>query len=151
MTILEQIITDIVDTLSDVTIVGGYYHDLEVEVGDGTGTVPRDSLVRVVVGDPIPLENSAHGFDEFHLPVGLAFYAIEGEGSAVPISTRLAQGAADIRKALAVDLHRGGFAINTLLTREKDDYQTEVQPAYVLIKPFIHFRTLYNNPSSLGG
>lgn len=144
--ITERILANIVETLSQVRQASGYYNDLIVEREQQDGNSPRDNLVVVMLGDPQPSKVAPMGFDEFLMPVGILYYAIESQSSPVMISTRLQRGAADIRKALAQDLHRGGLAINTEMNVEKDDYFASASPYSVIVKPFIRFRTLWNNP-----
>lgn len=144
--ISERIVQEIVDTLSQVRQASGFFTDLIVERENQEGNSPRDNLVVVCLGDLQSQKISPMGFDEFLMPVGLIYYAIEPTDSAISISQRLQRGAADIRKALAADLHRGGLAINTEMNLHADDYFASASPYSVLIKPMIRFRTLWNNP-----
>lgn len=144
--ISERIVCNVVETLSAVRQSAGFFHDFIVERELQDGNSPRDNLVVVMVGDPKPSGSAPMGHSEWLLPIGIIFYAIESQTSATAIATRLQRGAADVRKALAADLHRGGLAANTELDVFPDNYNKSMSPYSVLITPQIRFRHLWNNP-----
>lgn len=146
-TIFEQILDNMVETLSRVRLVDGYFNDFIAVREEQFGNSPRDGLVVVVAGDPIP-EPPPFGFEQFLRPVGVICYAIEPEDSVRNISTRLESMAADVRKALSIDLHRGGNAMNTKLdiAQARDEFFKTESPYSVLVKPHIQYRHLRGNP-----
>lgn len=143
--ISDLILQNVEDTLRTVRTVSGYNCDLIVERASQTGNSPRDQLAVVYPGGGIPLPNPAVGHDEYHLPVDIRCFAIKSETSSTPIDRALLLMAADVRKALRQDLHRGGYALNTLFN-EKDELQLSDSPKSVLVLVTIHYRTLWDDP-----
>ncbi len=141
----ERILQNIQEALEGVTQESGCYFTLTVEQEDRLGNSPADGKVVIIAGDPIPQDDAPVMHDEYLLPVGLQAFSIDSEDSDLPVRTRLARLASDIRKAITQDVHRGGIAVNTEFP-EKDDFQQAAAPHYVLVKPHIRYRTLYQNP-----
>jgi hypothetical protein len=143
--ISDLILQNVEDTLRTVRVVSGYNCNFIVERESQTGNSPRDQLAVVYPGDPDPLPAPALGHDEYHFPVGVRCYAIKSESSSTPIDRALLLMAADARKALRQDLHRGGYALNTLFNA-KDELLLSESPKSVLVMVTIHYRTLWDDP-----
>jgi hypothetical protein len=145
--IAELIYQNVVDVLSRISTHAGYLNDLIVEEQRQGGTGPlRDGLVVVACGDPVPQPDAPLMHDEFLLPVGLCAHVIEPEASDPRVLRgRLGSVAADIRRALTEDLHRGGYAVNTEFP-DKDEFNLAGAPPTVIVWPHVRFRTLYNDP-----
>lgn len=143
--IADYILQDVENTLRQVQKVSGYNCNFTVERESQTGNSPRDQLVVVYPGEPEPLENPALGHDEYNFPIGIRCYAIKSEMSATPIDRAMMLMAADVRKSLRRDLHRGGYALNTRFNA-KDEYLVAESPKSVLVMVTVHYRTLWDDP-----
>jgi hypothetical protein len=143
--IADLILKNVEDTLRTVKKLSGYNCDFTVEREKQTGNSPRDQLAVVYPDPPVPLENPALGHDEYDFPVGVRCYAIKSETSATPIDRALMLMAADVRKALRQDLHRGGYALNTKFPA-KDEFLISESPKSILVMVTVHYRTLWDDP-----
>lgn len=141
--IAELVVQDVIASLEQVPT-------LIVEREKQGGNAPaRNGLCVVYAGDPVPeFEKAPCGHDEYVLPVEMLVVAIESELSGVSVSQRLYGHAADIRRQLMQDRHRGGFAVNTEF-RTDDRLNTAESPASVVVKAWIRFRTKFADPYSL--
>jgi hypothetical protein len=143
--ISEQIMENVVATLATVTLVGGYDNDLTVIRPVQRPDSITDGMCVVGAGDPIPANDPPCGFDEFVLPVGVTVFCIEDENSPTPIQTRLYSIAADVRRALKRDVHRGGLAVLTEFDVKDELHELNAPPA-VVVYANVRFRTLYADP-----
>lgn len=143
--ISEKIVQNVLEVLAGVSTAAGYQSDLLVERLDtANGNSPRDGLCVVGAAEPIPQDNAPLMHHEFLLTLGVRVYAIESEASGLTTDARLAALAADVRRALTRDLHRGGYAVNTEFP-DKDELHVQ-PPASVIVWPKVRYRTLYNDP-----
>ncbi len=147
--IAELLIMDVVETLAEISTHSGYLNDLQVEVKKQGGNPPiRDGLVIVDAGDPKPLPTDQNplGFHRFLMTVGVCGYLTESESSDPRVLRgRLSSVAADIRRALSEDLHRGRYA-KANYTDFPDPDEFDIQGGMVIVWPRICFDTLFNNP-----
>lgn len=141
--IADLIVQDVQATLEQVPT-------LTVEREKQGGNSPaRNGLCTVFGGDPVPqFDRGPCMHDEYVMEVGILVTAIESETSGVSLPQRLYAYAADVRKALVADIHRGGFAVNTEF-EARDELNTETKPAGVMVKARVRFRTAYGDPYSL--
>jgi len=141
----ELIVQNVVSTLKKCTLNAGYHFNLIVERENQRGNSPRQGLVVVMAGDPIPQPSPPLLHDEFRIPIGMQGFVMESEVSGRDIETQLRFMAADIRRALRADLHRGALAVNTHF-EAADQFFLEASPKHVLVTVMPQYRTLYNDP-----
>jgi hypothetical protein len=141
--ISETIVENIVTTLAGVTTGNGYENTLTVEREEDPFNQPRDRLAIVCKGKLDARYPPPIGLDEYIFPIGILFYAVQSESDG-PVTEQLYSIAADIRKALMVDVHRNGHAVNTEF--ETDDIDTKSSPPSGIVTAKITFRTLRGNP-----
>jgi hypothetical protein len=111
------------------------------------GDLGRERERAVRAGDRCGDETAVEpplGLDEYTLPVGITVYDCQADSTTTSVMQRLASKAADVRKALMVDVHRGNQVIN--LAFDPDRYYPDENPRSVLITVNCIFRTLYGNP-----
>lgn len=142
--IAELIVQNVVTTLGGVTTGNGYQNTLAVEREKQPFNSPANRLAVVMKGELQPQNNSPLGLDEYVLPLGIVFYVIQSESNEAAITQSLYSIAADIHKVLMVDVHRGGYAVNTEF--ESDDIFSSSSPKSGAVTAKIRFRTLRGNP-----
>jgi hypothetical protein len=142
--IYDRIIKHIVGTLAGVTTGLGFQNTLICVRDTDAGQSPSEGLAVVIGGNPISADLPPLGLDEYRLPVGITVYDCQADSTTTSVMQRLASKAADVRKALMVDVHRGNQVIN--LDFDPDRYYPTENPRSVLITVNCIFRTLYGNP-----
>lgn len=144
----EQIIDNIVETISTVRPENGFLTTLKCVREIQPGHVTEDGLVVVIGTLYESIDNAAHMHAEWHMKVGLECYAIEPTESEIMIERRLRRIAADVKRALLQDLQRGGVAINTTFT-DPDVIEVHGTPPSIGVTVRVHYRTLWNDPYRL--
>lgn len=142
--ISELIVQNVESTLSGVTIGAGYENTLTVEREKQPFNSPRNRLAVVMPAKMRPQTPAPLGLDEYILPIAVVFYVIQAESNEDAISQALYSIAADVRKALMVDVHRNGHAVNTEF--DPDDIFNSSKPSSGAVVANIRFRTLRGNP-----
>lgn len=147
-TIGELCQQNLVEVLSSISTYNSYLSDLTVEVVKQGGNPPlRDGLALVGFGTPKPQDGAPVQFEEFLMPVGVCIYIIQSEKTSDPaiLRQRLTAAAGDVRRALLLDRHRGGNAVNTEFPDPDELHETN-SPPMVIVWPNIRYRHLMNDP-----
>lgn len=142
--IADRIVDDVVAALANMSLASGFQADYIVTRERPDGISPRDGLICVVEGDPEPTPSPPLGLDEYDMAVAIVVFALKPDDRQTPITTWLRRYAADVRRKLGEDRHRGGLAVNTTFA-QRDELDVDPVPM-VLITPSILFRTLMDNP-----
>lgn len=143
--ILELAAADVADSLESITTGAGYSVNADVVRESKEGDSPADNRFVVRVGDPAPKPNAPYGFDEYLVPVEVTAYHLPLNEDETPVATILARRAADVRKSLMVDPHRGGYAVHTQFTT-RDEFNTQAPPFFVKVVAYLWVRTRLGNP-----
>lgn len=147
---LERIVTRL-QTINPSTVLPSpltaYANTLSVAVEEQQPASPRNCDVVVMDADPVQQDNPPYGFDEYLLPLGIVCYAIEPESSSTTIGERLRSIAADVRKALGLELLAEDRLFLNIHWPEKDQYFDEGAPASVLLVPHLQIHTYRNDPT----
>lgn len=165
--IVELIAEDIVAALANVTRVNGYHVDVEsVERTTREGVVVLDKKAYVMQGTPEPFPAQPVTHEDFYQPYAIWYFAIEPDGSSVPIDVRLNIIHADIKKHLLIDYHRvatdpysednwdtppysNGLAVDTLVDPAPSYIEDQnSQLVGVIVECRCHVRHLYGDPFS---
>jgi hypothetical protein len=141
---------DVRDALRGVSIAAGYSINLSVAEEQADPVSPRHGTVIVGMAKRGPddeVEFPALGHDEYWLPIGIQVYAIQSTRNIqTPIRLILQSIVSDVKKALAVDVYRGGYANNTVIPDKEIIFYEDASPPCVLIVAKLHIRTLWDNP-----
>lgn len=143
--ISEQILEEMVETLSGVSTAANYMTDLAVEREEQGGNGASFDG-QCIVGSVQPIaefDKAPLGWDQYVLRVGVLVYAIESETDGANMTGRLSAYASDVRRALLQDLHRGGLANNTEFDQPDE---LHVEDGYVIVPVKVTFRTLFGDP-----
>lgn len=147
--VVSRISDHVSDTLKGVRRVAGYTVDLSVEEPDATeGNRDRDGLAVVVAGSPEPVaEGVPVQFSGWAQPYEVVVTRIRSEASDTPVRNLLAAAAADVVRALAADVTRGGLAHDTTFGSPAFDYVgADANAGVVTVPVTVHHQTYYNNP-----
>lgn len=141
----EYILQDVVATVARINPTAGFsvtISDVEREkVGQNT---PKHLRAVVAAGQPALQSDSPLGHDDFRMPIGIRVWILQSETTDTPIAQTLYTVAADVRKTLGFDLHRGGYAIHTIFQDDRFEQDGAVYSAIVTVE--VWFRTLRNQP-----
>lgn len=150
--IIESIAANILTTVNGVTEGNGYNQTIDAKrpsrVDYDTDTVD-DLTAEVFQTEPEKLVGPniyyswRQGFD-------IVVYAINDDGSAVTIDTRLNQIAADISKALRVDITRGGYAYQTDIGPARIGTVDDGSKSLVVLQITVDYRVLKSDPYTQG-
>lgn len=141
----ERIIQNVVETLEQMSQASGFAADYTVTRDKPNGVTPRDGLICVVGRDPVPTDVQPVGLDQYELPVMCVVFAVRTDANETTIKTWLRRYAADIRRKLGQDLHRGGLAANTRFMT-KDTIMAGAGPAAAIVTASVQYRTRWDNP-----
>jgi hypothetical protein len=109
----------------------------------------RDQLVIVHQGQPAVVADTAQQHKEWLLPIELICVVDEPESSSIAIDERLNSLRADVEKILLVDIQRGGYATDTIITDpEYGPTDAGAKSGMVSVNVNVKFRTLYADPYS---
>lgn len=148
-TVLDRITANVVSTVEKVRTTAGYSCDLHVEQPNGpTGVRSRDGGCVVVVGssERETADCPSH-FSEWHQRYDLICTRIRPEANTTHISEYLAKVAADVVRAMNVDITRGGLAHDTWIESPETDYiGSEANSGVVTVPVTVHYRTYFNDP-----
>lgn len=145
--IAELAVQDALAALAGVTTANGYTFDADVEARDvRDGNPPADGLVVVEAGDPAPFPGSSPcGLEELYQPVVVTCHHCPADADPTRVTATLARMAADVRRCLSADAHRGGYAVNTEF-KLRDDFRTDAAPFTVTVTAFLRVRHVRGNP-----
>ena len=141
--ILNTITASIVTTLEAVTTGGGYNVTLTVEKLHEDRNIQNqlgDNKAVVVLNSLTPSDTRPLGHDEWIANYTVYVGVYTSEASETVISDQMAVVGCDVNKALAVDLTRGGYAVNTIIDG------IEAGETAILINFHVLYRTLEGNP-----
>lgn len=142
-TILEKVMANVLTTL-----VGA---GLKARRPVQTPPPPAAGDVLVYQGNQVsvPWQTAACMKAEWMLDVEVYAFTIESEKTAGgAVENDLAQLAGQIRAALIADHSRGGNALNTRFDKP-EEYLQNTSPPGVKVTVTVHYRTAYNDPTSL--
>lgn len=113
--VLEQIAKNVLDTLTGITVTNGFSQDLQV-IRAPKKISPRHLLVAIYQMPGDPTEEAPIMTDESLQAFAAVAFVLPEETDNTPVDTYSNAIAADIEKALMNDYHRGGLAIDTIIT-----------------------------------
>lgn len=150
--IIEEIAANLLTTINGVTEGNGYNQTIVVKrasrVDYDTGT-PGDlggllyQLTREKLEGPFILNTWRQTFN-------VTVIALNNDGSAVTIDTRLNQIAEDITKAIRVDITRGDFAYQTDIGESAFAVADDGSISAVVLEIIIDYRVLKSDPYTKG-
>ena len=143
--VLSRITADVVSTLEQVNTTS-YSLNLHVTEPDAvTGTETKDGRCVVTLGGVTRVEEGV----PLHFTKYVQAYdlTIRSESNTTPISELLAIAAADVTRAIAADITRGGLAEDTIIEAPSFEYASKEANSGVVVVPIsVHYQTYYNNP-----
>lgn len=151
--IFELITQNIVETLTNVTLVGGCGEDLIVERSNRRGNKLQNGLVVVHLDNPTKnetLTETAEGRIDWVLPYVLEAYIVDSEGSPRPADQRVVMIWADIYKAMMLDFTRGGYAYDTVPVPPVWEHDEQGRWQGVQVNFDVKCRTMYDDPYTRG-
>ena len=150
--IIESIAANLLTTINGVTTGNGYNQtivakrmsrvDYDTEtMGDLQGLIAQTT--RTKLDGPFTTNTWRQTFD-------VSVVALNDDGSAVTIDTRLNQIAEDITKAIRVDITRGGFAYQTDIGESAFAVAEDGSISAVVLEIIIDYRVLKSDPYTKG-
>lgn len=146
--VLSRITADVVSTLQDVDTTS-YSLTLHVTEPDAvTGTETKDGRCVVTLGGVTRVEEGVpQAMTKYIQSYDLTIVRIRSESNTTPISELLALAAADVTRAIAEDITRGGLAEDTIIEAPSFEYASkEANSGVVVVPVLVHYQTYYNNP-----
>ena len=150
--IIESIAANLLTTINGVTTGNGYNQtivvkrasrvDYDTETPDDLGGLLYQ-LTREKLEGPFTLNTWRQRFN-------VTVIALNDDGSAVTIDTRLNQIAEDITKAIRVDITRGGFAYQTDIGESAFAVAEDGSISAVVLEIIIDYRVLKSDPYTKG-
>lgn len=137
--IIEQITQNIVATLESLSSV-------TVARDTVAGNSPADGKVIVVLGDPTKLDATPTQHISWDQPYALICYVIASETDETPPDQRAMVRRSDIEKALMVDPHRGGLAVDTFIEAPTLLENDIGLLGGVVVNITVRYRTRYEDP-----
>ena len=149
----ERIARNLVDTVKGINTAAGYHNTVSaVERRKQFGRHSGDRLIVLFQGDAErdetvePTTNTAPV--QWKHPFAFDCYVVEPEGGA-PVDLRINTIRADVEKAVMVDPHRGGLAIDTAVGDPQIFTDEEGgQIAGVTVTVVVKYRTRLNDPNT---
>lgn len=150
--IIEEIAANLLTTLNGVTTGNSYNQTIVVKrmsrsdydtetMGDLQGLMAQTT--REKLESPFTTNTWRQTFD-------VSVVALNDDGSAVTIDTRLNQIAEDITKAVRVDITRGGFAYQTDIGESAFAVADDGSISAVVLEIIIDYRVLKSDPYTKG-
>jgi hypothetical protein len=146
--VCERITLNVLETLAEVSVAGGYRTDLSVERRVRGGNTPRHLLAVVHEGDDEELgdDETDNGSKAWVRPYVVQIYVLDSElTSADRYHQVLNVARADVAKALARDNTRGGWAYRTEI-RGPVELDDPNDAGGVLVYFDVHYRHDEMNP-----
>lgn len=154
--VIERIVRNIVETLEGVSDAAGYATTLSAveRPKPALGNRNRDQLAVVVQGKPKQVtadENEgpgAYNFVTWEQPIAVVLTVVESEASDVSIDERLNLIRSDVERAIMIDAHRGGLALDTRIEDpeypDPETLQSNQGEVWAIFT--VHYRTRYDDP-----
>lgn len=149
--IIEQIALNVVTTLQGITIANNYTRDVSqvVRPHPGVGDARQDMQIIVAQGNPSVIEDRPQQHKQWRQPFAAICCVQELKASTTSIESRQNSIRADVEKILMVDFHRGGLAINTVITDPLyADTDAGANEGIVAVNFDVIYRTLLQDPYS---
>lgn len=154
-TVREAIFADLVTTLSAIAVAGGYDNDIaSVQRWDMNGNNKAD-VPAIIVNSGPEKSDDGKAYDLTHclLTVFLELWVRqnETESAATPTDKLLNSLLGDVKKALALDVTRGGIAVDTEIT-DVETFETieGQQHSGLIITVEIEYRHKQTDPKTAG-
>ena len=150
LSVLEQIMVNIVATLKTVTTSNGYSNTLSVSRPNASGTNPVVDMAAVVLqGEATRDFECPQNLMQWEQKVSVVAMIVNPEGSSASLDTRRNSICADIQLALCQpsSFNRGGLAVDTVM--EAPEYETlpaTASAGAVAVNFTVKYRTQYNQP-----
>ena len=114
----ERCVLDVVETLKSISPAGGYSRAYTVEREKREPNAPAPNKVVVIEGKKLPAgreEGDGDGVLHWKLPIALQVYFLASETLDADIRSIGNAVEADLERALLGDVHRGGWADDTVI------------------------------------
>lgn len=152
--IIENIAANIVTTINGVTETNGYNQDIVVKrpsrVDYESEAAADDLTGKIYQGKRERLTGEMNSYT-WRQPFTIVVYALNDDGSAVTIDTRLNTICADMEKALRVDITRGGYAYGGTDIGEPEVLVADDGSISAVILPItVDYRVLKSDPYMKG-
>ena len=151
--IIENIAANLLTTINGVTTDNGYNQTIVVKRAsrvDYDSEAAADDLEGVIYqGKRDRLTSEMNSYTWRH-PFAIIVYALNDDGSAVTIDTRLNQICADMEKALRVDITRGGNAYQTDIGEPETLVADDGSVSAVILPITVDYRVLKSDPYTKG-
>ncbi len=151
--IIENIAANILTTVNGVTTGNGYNQTIVVKRMsrvDYDSEAAADDLEGLIYqGQREPLTHAMNSYT-WRQPFTIIVFALNDDGSAVTIDTRLNQICADMEKALRVDITRGGNAYQTDIKEPTFLYADDGSSSAVMLPITVDYRVLNTDPYTKG-
>lgn len=148
VSITERIAEDIKAAINLITIANGFNQDLTAlrrRRLDFSDVMPEDLKVLIIQAEDELPEQEAVGANEWLQVYFLEAFVIDSDTASTSIETRMSTVRDDIRKKLAEDTTRGGYAIDTML-RAATPFDDGEGFTGIELEIAVHYRTKWNDP-----
>jgi hypothetical protein len=149
--VLEQIAENVEAALRQVRIINGYNCDASVIRRSVAGDPQDDNVLIVTQGDPPKQDDTPQDVMEWMQPFLVMCWVRESESSTIPIDRRLNLLCCDVEKAMMVDPHRGGLAIDTIPRVKMYFTATDGSGEAIEYQFDVHYRTRLGDPFTRAG
>jgi hypothetical protein len=151
-TVREKILDNIKATLDSVLVANGYDNDLSsVQRWKQNGNDLKDIPAVIVKAGPENTVDNKFPLTTCKMTVFLDLWIRENEDAANDTDEKLNSLLGDIKKALKVDITRGGFAVDTFIGSILPFEIVEGEPhAGLIIETEIHYRHRQTDPKVAG-
>ena len=145
-TVFERVRRDVFNTCKSVRQLNGHNTDLEVEWFNRLGNTPGDDKGVLKEESPTLRDDAPYMHHAWDVPFVLTCYVQESESSNRTATERINLLMAYVHKALMVDPHRNGVAVDTFI--DNPNVFPDADPPGVDIVFRVHVRTLKTDPYS---
>lgn len=144
---IEEIITlDIVSTLQGIADEAGFGADVGVQRARRLGNDINSATFTVVDGDLRFHDQQSLGRDRWVKTFTIICPILDPQNANVDHGTASNRVRADVYKALMVDVHRGGYAVDTRFASARSSLDAEAP--YETVEIEVHFFTNKDDPYS---
>ena len=150
--VIESIAANLLTTVNGVTTGNGYNQTVVVKRASRVDydTETADDLNGRIYQTSAEILTSAMNRVTWRQNFEIIVIALNDDGSAVTIDTRLNQIAADISKAVRVDITRGGYAFHTGIDAVDFVVADDGSLSLVILTITVDYRVLIDDPYTKG-
>lgn len=149
--IKTRVYNDLITTLNQVRISGGYENDATAEGQAVRGNSPSNRNLLLIDNGDTYRDDSPHNCDDYDAAFTvICMCSCSDAANLQPYPTELQQLVAEVRRALNTDYTRGGNAINTIVGSDVPQESADEGVKCRSLSFTVHYRTNKDDPTSYG-